>query len=125
MLFRSLGRIAGWHVLPALVILLREILVSGLREFLAEVRVSVPVSALAKWKTAIQMVALGFLMAGAGGNAVMPAALPATMVGEYGLWVAATLTLYTGYDYFRAGLRHLSGAPDPRSTTTNAPRPAE
>jgi len=120
------GRIPGVAVLPAVVILCREILVSGLREFLAEVRVSVPVSALAKWKTAIQMVALGFLMAGAGGNAVMPAALPATMVGEYALWVAATLTLYTGYDYFRAGMRHLSSNSTP--TPPRGPhsvRPAE
>lgn len=119
----ALGRIAGWHVLPALVILLREILVSGLREFLAEVRVSVPVSALAKWKTAIQMVALGFLMAGAGGNAVMPDALPATTVGAYALWAAATLTLYTGYDYFRAGLRHLSADQTPAPTAAPAPAP--
>jgi cardiolipin synthase len=107
LLLVALDRIDGWHVLPAIVILLREILVSGLREFLAEVRVSVPVSQLAKWKTGIQMLALGFLLAGDSGNGVMPAALPATTVGEYALWVAAILTLYTGYDYLRAGRAHL------------------
>jgi len=103
----ALDRVEGWHVLPAIVILLREILVSGLREFLAEVRVSVPVSQLAKWKTGIQMLALGFLLAGESGALVMPDALPAIAVGEYGLWAAAILTLYTGYDYLRAGRKHL------------------
>ena len=123
----AMDRITGWHVLPALVILLREILVSGLREFLAEARVSVPVSAFAKWKTAIQMLALGFLMAGAGGNAVMPDALPATTVGEYGLWIAAILTLYTGYDYLRAGSRHLTPGPGatPNARQAGTARPAE
>lgn len=101
------GRVVGWHILPALVILLREILVSGLREFLAEVRVSVPVSVLAKWKTAIQMLALGFLLAGEYGNAITPAALPATTIGVFGLWFAAITTLYTGWDYLRAGRKHL------------------
>lgn len=95
--------IAGVQIIPALVILLREIFVSGLREFLAETRVSMPVSRLAKWKTAFQMVALGALiLAGAVGNA-----LPAYEVGVVSLWVAAVLTLVTGYDYLRIGLRHM------------------
>ena len=103
----AVDRITGWTVLPALVILLREFLVSGLREFLAEAKVSVPVSTLAKWKTALQIVALGFLLVGDAGDRVLPAALPATGIGVIGLWIAAILTLYTGYDYMRAGQRHL------------------
>jgi len=95
--------IAGWVILPALVILCREILVSGLREFLAEVRVGMPVSILAKWKTLVQMVALGFLVLGPAG----PSAFSCQTVGEALLWLAAVLTLVTGYDYLRLGLRHM------------------
>jgi cardiolipin synthase len=95
-------------ILPALVILCREILVSGLREFLAEVRVGLPVSRLAKWKTAVQMVALAFLLAGT----AAPWWLFAEEVGWYGLWLAAGLTLITGFDYLYVGLRH-SRAPQP------------
>jgi len=101
------ARIDGLAVLPALVILCREILVSGLREFLAALRVSVPVSRLAKWKTAIQMLALGFLIVGEAG----PAAVPVRGIGETGLWGAAILTLFTGYDYLRTGLAHMTGEP--------------
>lgn len=107
----ALDRIAGWSVLAALVILLREILVSGLREFLAEVRVGVPVTALAKWKTAIQMVALGFLLWGEAGNALLPGEAVATGTGVAGLWLAAVLTLYTGWDYLHAGRAHFRGSP--------------
>jgi len=96
-------RLAGWTVLPALVILCREILVSGLREYLAGLNVSVPVSQLAKWKTVLQMVALGFLIVGDG---VLPS-WPIGLIGEIGLWIAAALTLLTGYDYLKAGLRHM------------------
>jgi len=101
------ARIDRMTVLPALVILCREILVSGLREFLASLQVSVPVSRLAKWKTAIQMVALGFLIVGQAG----PAWIPVQAIGETGLWGAAILTLFTGYDYLRTGLAHMTGAP--------------
>jgi cardiolipin synthase len=95
----------GWDsVLAAIVILSREILVSGLREFLASVRVSVPVSQLAKWKTAIQMIAIGFLLAGPAGDKLIPYV---TQTGTALLWIAALLTLYTGYDYLNAGLRHV------------------
>ncbi|MDJ0609603.1 MAG: CDP-diacylglycerol--glycerol-3-phosphate 3-phosphatidyltransferase [Kiloniellales bacterium] len=90
-------------VLPALVILCREILVSGLREYLAEIRVPLPVSKLAKWKTVLQMVALGFLIVGEAG----PAAIPVQTIGEAGLWLAAALTLVTGYDYLQRGLKHM------------------
>jgi cardiolipin synthase len=103
----ALDRIEGWTVLPALIIVLREIVVSGLREFLAEIRVSVPVSALGKWKTVLQLVALGFLISGTAGDRVLPDALPATLIGDLGLWVAAVITLISGYDYLRAGKTHL------------------
>ena len=99
------GHVTGLTILPAAVILCRELVVSGLREFLAEVRVGVPVSQLAKWKTVLQMLALGFLMVGAAGPAFGP--FSTTQIGDFGLWVAAVLTLITGYDYLRAGLRHI------------------
>jgi cardiolipin synthase len=99
----AVDSITGLVLLPALVILCREILVSGLREYLAEIQVPVPVSNLAKWKTVIQMVALGFLIVGHDG----PAVLPVQMIGEVGLWVAAALTLITGYDYLSRGLKHM------------------
>lgn len=98
------GTIAGWTLWAAIIILCREILVSGLREYLADLKVSVPVSQLAKWKTAIQMVALAFLLAGPAGDKVLPYT---TEAGLLLLWVAALLTLYTGWDYFRAGIKHM------------------
>ncbi|RED54320.1 CDP-diacylglycerol--glycerol-3-phosphate 3-phosphatidyltransferase [Aestuariispira insulae] len=97
------GDIASYHVVAALVILLREITVSGLREFLAEVQVGVPVTKLAKWKTTIQLVALGFLVVGS----AAPATLHAPLIGLSLLWVAAVLTVVTGMDYLWAGLRHM------------------
>ena len=100
------GRIGDWTILPTVVILCREILVSGLREFLAELRVSVPVSRVAKWKTAVQMVAIGFLSVGEAGWD----AIPVMEIGRAGIWVAALVTIYTGYDYLRAGLRHVTAS---------------
>jgi cardiolipin synthase len=100
-------RIRGVMVIAALIILCREILVSGLREFLAGLKVSVPVSRLAKWKTALQMVALGVLIVGDAGPA------PIRLIGEIGLALAAALTLLTGWDYLRAGLRYMT-AEQPR-----------
>jgi CDP-diacylglycerol---glycerol-3-phosphate 3-phosphatidyltransferase len=97
--------IRGWALFAAVVILCREILVSGLREYLAELRVSVPVTRLAKWKTTLQLVAIGFLIAGEAGDAVLPVF---TNVGITLLWLSALLTLYTGWDYLQAGLRHLT-----------------
>src|SRR3979490_2488578 len=91
--------------LAAVVILCRETLVSGLREYLAALRVSVPVSRLAKWKTTLQLVAIGFLIAGKAGDAVVPVVTP---VGLTLLWLSALLTLYTGWDYFPAGGPHRS-----------------
>lgn len=98
------GTIAGWSLWAAVIILSREILVSGLREFLGGVAVSVPVSRLAKWKTTFQMVALAFLLIGPAGEPLFAYTME---VGLSLLWLAAILTLYTGYDYFRAGFRHL------------------
>jgi len=104
LMLASDGTIRGWSLWAAIVILCREILVSGLREFLAELRVSVPVSRLAKWKTTLQLVAVGVLITGPAGESVLPGV---NLVGLILLWVSAVLTLYTGYDYFRAGARHL------------------
>jgi cardiolipin synthase len=113
----SLGRIAacllmlaagetvhGWTLLAAVIILCREILVSGLREYLAELQVSVPVTRLAKWKTTAQMVAIGFLIAGDAGDEIVPVV---SQIGILLLWLSALVTLYTGYDYMRAGLRYM------------------
>ena len=95
--------IQDWTVIPALVIMLREIIVSGLREFLAELKVSLPVSRLAKWKTTFQLVSLGALILGG----AMPSEHWVHLVGVTALWAAAALTLVTGWDYLRVGLRHM------------------
>jgi CDP-diacylglycerol--glycerol-3-phosphate 3-phosphatidyltransferase len=91
------------NIIPALIILLREIIVSGLREFLAELRVGMPVSQLAKWKTTLQLVALGALILGG----ALPEQPWVHLVGLVSLWAAAGLTLVTGYDYLRIGLKHM------------------
>jgi cardiolipin synthase len=96
--------IHGWTLWAAIVILCREILVSGLREYLAALRVSVPVTKLAKWKTTIQLVAIGFLIAGEAGEQILPST---TLIGIVLLWMSAIFTIYTGWDYFRAGIHHL------------------
>ena len=101
----AFDRIPGIAVLPAVVILCRELLVSGLREFLAGAQVSLPVSRLAQYKTTLQMIMLGFLLVGSAGPKFGP--FSTTDIGVVGLWVAATLTLITGYDYLNAGLRHV------------------
>ena len=95
--------VENWSVIPALVILLREIIVSGLREFLAPLNISMPVSQLAKWKTTFQLVALGALIL----SGAFPGEPWMHMVGLASLWAAAALTLVTGYDYLRIGLRHM------------------
>src|SRR3981189_2018990 len=96
--------IHGWTLWAGIVILCREILVSGLREYLAALRVSVPVTKLAKWKTTVQLVAIGFLIAGEAGEVILP---PTTLIGVVLLWISAIFTIYTGWDYFRAGIHHL------------------
>ncbi|MEI7669250.1 MAG: CDP-diacylglycerol--glycerol-3-phosphate 3-phosphatidyltransferase [Pseudomonadota bacterium] len=98
MLLVSSGRA---HILPSLAILCREILVSGLREFLADLNISVPVSTLAKYKTATQMIAIFLLLLGSSFPLLQE-------VGNYLLWTAALLTLFTGYAYLRTGLKHLA-----------------
>lgn len=110
--------ITGLSVLGAVVILCRELMVSGLREVLADIRLRVPVSKLAKVKTAIQMVALGFLIVGDAGWHVVPV----VWIGDTLLWIAVALTLYTGWAYFRAAfgavltgrLRRREGAGAPK-----------
>jgi CDP-diacylglycerol--glycerol-3-phosphate 3-phosphatidyltransferase/cardiolipin synthase len=98
--------IEGASVWAAIIILCREILVSGLREYLAELRVPVPVTAVAKWKTTAQLVSLGFLIAG---PAAEPAVPGVTIAGIVLLWIAAMLTLYTGWDYMKASWQHVGG----------------
>jgi len=98
------GILFGGHIWAAIIILSREVLVSGLREYLGELQVSVPVTKIAKWKTTAQFLAIGFLIAGPAGDRLVPYV---TELGIGLLWIAAGLTLYTGYDYFRAGLRHV------------------
>jgi cardiolipin synthase len=105
----AFDRVSPASVLPALVILLREILVSGLREFLAEIRIGMPVSRLAKWKTGIQMVAIPVLLVGDAFTLI-----PTRLIGEVGLWIAAILTLITGWDYLQSGLRHIRANPIPK-----------
>ena len=96
--------IKGLALWAAIIILCREILVSGLREYLAELRVTVQVTWLAKWKTFLQLLAVGFCIAGDAGDKILPIT---TEIGIALLWLSAILTLYTGWDYFRAGVRHL------------------
>ena len=120
MMLVAFGRLPMPTLFPALVILSREILVSGLREFLAELRVGVPVSRLAKWKTGIQMLAIGALLIGDAGP------LPLAATGQGLLWIAALLTLVTGYDYLRAGLRHMDAEePAPQPVPQAAPQHIE
>ena len=115
MLLAGMGRLTDFGLFPAIVILLREILVSGLREYLAGLSVGLPVTKLAKWKTGFQMGALGTLLGGdSAAPLIMLGWLPVSLIGELMLWTAAVLTLVTGWDYVQAGLRHVSPA---------APRP--
>ena len=98
------GTIGGWTTIPALIILLREIVVSGLREFLAGIKVSIPVSHIAKFKTTLQILALAILILNESGIE----AIPILFFGKFAIWVAAILTLYTGYDYLRSGFKHIN-----------------
>lgn len=101
--------LVGANVVAAIIILCREILVSGLREFLAELKVSLPVSRVAKWKTTAQLLALAFLIVGSAGDEVLPGT---THIGLTLLWIAAVLTIYTGWDYLFAGVRHIIAIED-------------
>ena len=102
LILTSKGIISNFEIIPALIILVREIAVSGLREFLAGIKVSVPVSKIGKFKTLLQLIALGILILSEGGIAI----LPILFFGKIALWVAALLTLYTAYDYLKSGLKH-------------------
>ena len=95
--------IGGWAIWAAIIILCREILVSGLREFLAELNVKIHVTQLAKWKTTMQMIALAVLLAGPAAEKIIPGIMTGGLVI---LWIAALLTLWTGYDYLKAGIVH-------------------
>jgi len=126
MLLAGHDRLPGWSLYPAIVIMLREILVSGLREYLAELRIGLPVTKLAKWKTGFQMGALGTLLAGdTGARAIGLGFLPVSLIGEAMLWIAAALTLLTGRDYLLAGLAHAgtepAKAPEPEPSNGAVP----
>lgn len=97
------GRIRPVSFLPAIIILCREILVSGLREYLSDLHVKMPVTTLAKWKTMAQMMAISLLLIGD----IPPFSSAVSLLGEALLWIAALLTLITGYAYFKSSLRHL------------------
>ena len=113
MMLVGLDRLSAPGLYPAIVIMLREILVSGLREYLAGIRIRLPVTNLAKWKTGFQMGALGTLLAGDTGAPLLHLGfLPVSVIGEIMLWIAAALTLVTGWDYLTAGLRHASSPPE-------------
>jgi len=124
MALAGLGRLSPLGLYPAIVIMCREILVSGLREYLAGLRVGLPVTRLAKWKTGLQMVALGMLVAGDDGAAVLRiGGWQIGAIGEAMLWSAAALTLFTGWDYLRAGLKHATQpvqTPTPRAELNRA-----
>ena len=97
--------IAGYEVIAAIIILIREILISGLREFLAKSKISMPVTSLAKFKTFIQMFAIAILLTGESGNAIVSFQdYNAHTIGIILLWLSAFLTLYTGYDYVKKGI---------------------
>ncbi|HEX7389515.1 MAG TPA: CDP-diacylglycerol--glycerol-3-phosphate 3-phosphatidyltransferase [Acidiphilium sp.] len=113
MVLVGFNRLPFLGIYPAIVIMLREILVSGLREYLAGIRIGLPVTKLAKWKTATQMASLLLLLLGnSGAGELGIGGFPATALGGALLWLAALLTLVTGWDYLTAGLRHVI-QPDP------------
>jgi len=99
--------IKNYEVIAAIIILIREILISGLREFLAKVKVSIPVTSLAKFKTFIQMLSIAILLTGESGNSLVNfGEYNAHTIGIILLWIAAFLTIYTGYDYIRKKIHH-------------------
>ena len=110
---KSNGMLSLLKLVPAIIILSREILVSGLREFLAGTRVSMPVTAIAKFKTAVQMVAIGAMLLTPLAHRIVPGMPGATyeVIAFILLWVAAALTVYTGVIYFRNGMAHIDTNP--------------
>ncbi|HWY62217.1 MAG TPA: CDP-diacylglycerol--glycerol-3-phosphate 3-phosphatidyltransferase [Rhizomicrobium sp.] len=109
------GALSLLRLVPALIILAREILVSGLREFLAGTRVSVPVTAIAKFKTAVQMVAIGAMILTPLAETYVPGipSLTYAFIAYILLWIAAALTVYTGVIYFKNGMAHIRPGPTP------------
>ena len=103
LILTSKGVISDWETIPALIILLREITVSGLREYLAGIKISIPVSRIAKMKTFLQLAALALLILSENNIS----SLPIIYLGNIFLWIAGLLTLYTGYDYIKASIKHL------------------
>ena len=102
LILTSKSVIADWETIPALIILLREITVSGLREYLAGIKVSVPVSRIAKLKTLIQLCALALLIL----SESLISMSPILYLGKFFLWIAGLLTLYTAYDYVKTSIKH-------------------
>ena len=101
------GTIKDYEVIAAIIILTREILISGLREFLAKGQVTMQVTSLSKLKTVIQMVSIAILLTGESGNKIINFQdYNAQTIGIILLWLSAFLTLYTGYDYLRKGIDH-------------------
>ena len=101
------GTIRQYEVIAAIIILIREILISGLREFLAKGKIKLPVSNLAKLKTVLQMVSIALLLSGETGNKIINFQnYNAQTIGIIFLWLSAALTLFTGYDYMRKGIDH-------------------
>mgnify|MGYP000683989128 CR=1 FL=1 len=101
------GTVKNYEVIAAIIILTREILISGLREFLAKAQISMPVTGLAKFKTFIQMFAIAILLTGDSGNRLINFQdYDAHTIGIILLWLSAFLTLYTGYDYVKKGIDH-------------------
>ena len=125
MVLAGMGRLPPLALYPAIVIMCREILVSGLREYLAGLSVGLPVTKLAKWKTGLQMAALGTLLAGdTGAMRLGIPFVPVSGIGEAMLWLAAALTLITGWDYLTSGLHHVTPgrvAPPPSTGVRNTP----
>ncbi len=110
----AFDRLEGIWIIPALVIIVREILIAGLREFLGPYNVSVPVSKLAKWKTTIQLLFIGFVMAGEYGPTLVPYAIE---IGQWGLLVASILTVITGYDYLKVGYKTIQDLDNKKADT--------
>ena len=102
LILTSKNVITDWETIPALIILLREIAVSGLREYLARIKINVPVSKIAKLKTSLQLIALAVLILSESEISI----IPILFIGKIALWSAGLLTLYTGYDYLKSGLKH-------------------
>jgi cardiolipin synthase len=113
----AIGTLSGFNVVAAIIILGREILVAGLREFLASSSIKLPVTQLAKWKTTIQMIAIGFLIAGPAGATLIPGSV---MIGIVGIWAAAIITVITGYQYVAQGLLKMNTSASPQETTDPA-----